>query len=113
MKICFVTANYPPEAIGGTEQVVTALARAFVADGHEVVVLSGSDLPHDGPCSQIDRYEGVHVERFFKKPDEHDRHGDHASAMARKARSFGRPGNSKRSFAASCKARSPGAKTSA
>ena len=31
MKVCFITANYPPEVWGGTEHVVVALARELVS----------------------------------------------------------------------------------
>lgn len=75
MKVCFVTANYPPEANGGTEQVVVALARELRARAVEVLVLCGSDEPHAGPSSQLEEQDGVLVERFYKKADEHDRHG--------------------------------------
>jgi len=75
VKICLLTANFPPEAVGGTEQVVTALLRAFVAAGHEVAVVSGSDVPHAGVDRIDDVHEGVAVTRLPKKPDEHDRHG--------------------------------------
>ena len=43
MRACFVTANFPPEACGGTEQVVAALLRELVDRGAEVTVVSGSD----------------------------------------------------------------------
>src|SRR5690606_35575896 len=46
VKVCFVTSNYPPEAWGGTVQVVTALARELRALGVEVAVITGSDRPH-------------------------------------------------------------------
>jgi glycosyltransferase involved in cell wall biosynthesis len=75
VKVCFVTANYPPEAIGGTEQVVTALARELRAAGVEVTVLSGSDQPHAGEGVGLEEHEGVPVHRLARRPDEHDRHG--------------------------------------
>ena len=75
MKVWFVAANYPPEANGGTEQVVVALAQALQAEGVEVRVVCGSDVPHDGAASEIAEHDGVVVERFFRKPEEHDRHG--------------------------------------
>ncbi|MDF1800242.1 MAG: glycosyltransferase, partial [Planctomycetota bacterium] len=42
MKIALVLHGFPPELVGGTENSVQALARAFVAIGHEVVVIAGS-----------------------------------------------------------------------
>lgn len=70
-----MTANFPPEARGGTEQVVTALLRCFSAAGHDVHVISGSDALHDGRDVIEERHDGVSVTRCSKKPDEHDRHG--------------------------------------
>ncbi|MEO6594564.1 MAG: glycosyltransferase [Planctomycetota bacterium] len=80
MKVCFVTANYPPEAWGGTEQVVSALANDLRAKGLEIVVVSGSDLAHGsgesgGQDVRSESHEGVVVHRFFKRADEWDRHG--------------------------------------
>lgn len=80
MKICFVTANYPPEARGGTEQVVVALARElgnceFVGEPIQVCVLSGSDVAHSGEDLREEHYDAVPVTRVFRKLEEHDRHG--------------------------------------
>lgn len=70
MKVCFVTSNYPPEARGGTEQVTVALARELGARGVEVVVVSGSDQPHDGCDVRVERHEGTIVHRVFKTAEE-------------------------------------------
>ena len=43
MKIAFCVHNFPPEFLGGTEQVVLGMARALRSHGDEVVILSGSD----------------------------------------------------------------------
>lgn len=75
MKVCFVTANFPPEACGGTEQVVAALLRELRARGVELSVVSGSDEPHDGVDVTHEQHEEVPVARLRRKPDEHDRHG--------------------------------------
>lgn len=75
MKACFLTANHPPEAWGGTEQVVTALARELRAAGTDVVVISGSDVPHAGVDVRDEVHEGVRVHRVHKLPDEWDRQG--------------------------------------
>lgn len=74
MKVCFVTANYPPESVGGTEQVVTALARELRAFGLEVFAISGSDR---GPLHDLtsDKHEGVVVHRIARAPNEFDHHG--------------------------------------
>lgn len=75
MRVCFVTANYPPEARGGTEQVVVALAHELRELGAEVAAVSGSDVPHAGADAAEERYDGVSVHRLFRTPAEHDRHG--------------------------------------
>jgi O-antigen biosynthesis protein len=75
VKICLITANYPPETLGGTEQVVVALAREFRERGDEVVAISGSDQLHQGVDASEEVYEGVAVSRLFKKSDEQDIHG--------------------------------------
>lgn len=75
MKVLFVTGNHPPEATGGTEQVVVALERELRREGVELFVLTGSDRAFDGASSVIEQHDGVVVERLFKKPEEHDRHG--------------------------------------
>lgn len=75
MKVLFVTGNHPPEATGGTEQVVVALLRELRREGVELFVLTGSDRAFDGASSEIEDHDGVVVERLFKKPEEHDRHG--------------------------------------
>jgi O-antigen biosynthesis protein len=75
VKVCFVTANWPPEARGGTEQVVTALARELRAAGVEVTAISGSDEPHAGIDVDVTRPDGVLVHRLRRLPGEHDRHG--------------------------------------
>jgi glycosyltransferase involved in cell wall biosynthesis len=70
MKVCFLTANYPPEAIGGTEQVVTALARELRALGVEVIVISGSDAPFEQDV-MTGEHDGVVVHRIARRPEEH------------------------------------------
>jgi glycosyltransferase involved in cell wall biosynthesis len=48
VKIALTTNNYPPEFRGGTECVVEALAHGLRAAGDDVLVISGSEQPHDG-----------------------------------------------------------------
>lgn len=69
MKVCFVTAYWPPEAIGGTEQVTVALARELRALGVEVVAISGSDVP-GAPDVTRDVQDGVVVHRLSKRAEE-------------------------------------------
>ncbi|MGC6488113.1 MAG: glycosyltransferase [Planctomycetota bacterium] len=75
MKVCFLTANFPPEASGGTEQVVLGLLRALRARGVEVDVVSGSDRLLAGEEVTEERIGGVAVARLPRRPEEHDRHG--------------------------------------
>ena len=75
MKVCFITANYPPEAWGGTERVVAALARHLRELGVTVSAISGSDQPLDAEKVTHERHDGVDVARIRKRSDEHDRHG--------------------------------------
>lgn len=76
MRICFVTANYPPEAWGGTEQVVAALARELRVLGAELVfVISGSDERNRGTTVTDEIHEGVLVHRVTNHADEHDANG--------------------------------------
>ena len=70
MKVCFVTANFPPEAAGGTEQVVVALARELRARGVQVAAISGSDVVHQGDDSCSEVFEGVPVLRVFARAAE-------------------------------------------
>jgi glycosyltransferase involved in cell wall biosynthesis len=75
VKVCFVTANHPPEAHGGTEQVVVGLARELGVRGVTVVVISGSDQPHAGTDVEGEEHAGVVVHRIRKFADEWDRQG--------------------------------------
>ena len=72
MKVCFVTANHPPEAWGGTEQVVVALARELRRHDVEIVVISGSDVPHAGVDIVAEQHAGVVVHRVPRLADEWD-----------------------------------------
>ena len=51
MKVAFVTSNYPPEGRGGTEQVVTAMARELRALGATIAAITCSDTVHARPCT--------------------------------------------------------------
>ena len=48
IKVALACHNFPPEFMGGTERVVLALAHALQQRGDEVVVICGSECPHDG-----------------------------------------------------------------
>lgn len=70
MKIALVCNHFPPEFFGGTERVVWALAKSLKASGDDVVVVSGSDQPHDGRDVIEAEYDGLTVLRLRRKPDE-------------------------------------------
>ena len=70
MKACFLVANHPPEAWGGTEQVVVALARELRARGVEVVVISGTEAPLGDGEILTGTHDGVVVHRLPKRPEE-------------------------------------------
>ncbi|MFO1030089.1 MAG: glycosyltransferase [Planctomycetota bacterium] len=75
MKVLFVVANHPPEACGGTEQVVVALGAELRARGVEIAVASGSDVPL-GECHVFDEvHDGVVVTRMPRTMSERDQHG--------------------------------------
>ncbi len=69
MKVCFVTAYWPPEASGGTEQVVVALARELRQLGAEVVAISGTDAAGAADVAS-DQHDGVTVHRLAKRVPE-------------------------------------------
>jgi glycosyltransferase involved in cell wall biosynthesis len=75
VKVCFLCSNHLPEARGGTEQVTAALEREFRARGVEVVVITGSDVPHAGTDRIVQEHEGTRVHRLFKLADEWDHQG--------------------------------------
>lgn len=75
MKIAFLTSNYPPEGRGGTEQVVTALARELRALGAEVAAITCSDQLHSGLDWRDEVYEQVPVRRVWKQHGEWDHDG--------------------------------------
>ncbi len=70
MKIAFVVHGFPPELSGGTERTVEALARAMQAQGHEVLVISGSLQvgPVGPPVDQLDELDqdGLRVVRLHR-----------------------------------------------
>jgi glycosyltransferase involved in cell wall biosynthesis len=85
-KIALMTSNYPPEILAGTEMVVVALARALRDAGIEVVVLTTSEIVHNGTDLSREEYDGVPVLRVFKKLDEWDQHGLHRPRLLRLVR---------------------------
>jgi glycosyltransferase involved in cell wall biosynthesis len=72
VKVCLLSPNFPPEVHAGTEMAVSALALALRRRGVEVVVLTSSDLPHDGVDEIHERYDGLRVLRAKKRTDEWD-----------------------------------------
>ncbi|HHI80200.1 MAG TPA: glycosyltransferase [Planctomycetes bacterium] len=70
MKIVLFVHNFPPEFLGGTEQVVLGLAKGLRELGEEVVIVSGSDAFHPGGRVLTERFEGFHVYRLLRDPEE-------------------------------------------
>jgi len=70
MKLALFVHNFPPEFLGGTEQVVAALARAFRAAGDEVLVVAGSEEFAPGGSATEEEWEGVRVLRVRRDPSE-------------------------------------------
>lgn len=70
MRVALVTSNYPPEFVGGTERVVCALARALRDAGDDVLVVTGSDVPHAGSDVVSATHEGIPVLRLPRRADE-------------------------------------------
>jgi len=66
LKIWHVLHGFAPELTGGTERAVEALARAMAADGHEVVVVTGSI--EVAPSSRVDdlSVDGLRVLRMHR-----------------------------------------------
>ncbi len=72
MKVCFLTTNFPPEVHAGTEMAVGALGASLLRRGVEVVVVTSSDLPHDGADVLPEDYRGMRVVRLKKHASEWD-----------------------------------------
>lgn len=72
MKIGLFVHDFPPDFLGGTEQVVLALATAYRDCGHEVFVVAGSQRRDDDPKARVEAsvYEGLRVLRVLRRSDE-------------------------------------------
>jgi glycosyltransferase involved in cell wall biosynthesis len=70
VRVALACPNFPPEFLGGTERVVLGLARGLRDLGDEVVVLTGSDRPHEGQDVVREEYDGFPVRRLPRHPDE-------------------------------------------
>lgn len=77
MKVVFLSANFPPEAQGGTERVAAALGAALVARGHEVAVVTSSGVLHQGQDVLAAEHQGMRVWRLPRRADEWDASGFH------------------------------------
>lgn len=77
MKVCFLTSNFPPEIHAGTEMVAAALGRALCREGAQVVVVSTSEVLHQGRDVSREELDGMRVLRLHKRPDEWDAAGLH------------------------------------
>ncbi|MDP6929288.1 MAG: glycosyltransferase [Planctomycetota bacterium] len=70
IKVALACHNFPPEFMGGTERVVLALAHALQQRGDEVVVICGSECPHDGRDTIEEDGLGVRVIRIPRPLEE-------------------------------------------
>ncbi|MEO0480513.1 MAG: glycosyltransferase [Planctomycetota bacterium] len=69
-RVVLATSNFPPEFLGGTERVVLAVAQSLREQGDEVLVLSGSEKPHEGVDVVEETVDGFPVRRIPRLPDE-------------------------------------------
>ncbi len=72
MKILLCVHGFPPELRGGTENTVEALARAFLAAGHEVVVVAGVLAVSEAVALTRDVVDGLSVCRLARDDLYHD-----------------------------------------
>ncbi|MCA8972640.1 MAG: glycosyltransferase [Planctomycetes bacterium] len=72
MKLALFVHDFPPEFLGGTEQVVLALAHSYQDSGHEVVVVAGSQQrrAESDPAIVTEAHEGLRVLRLRRSQDE-------------------------------------------
>lgn len=77
MRLCFLTANFPPEMLGGTELVAASLARQFAVLGHEVTVLTTGERLHNGIDVELEDFHGIEVRRFPRREGEWETGGLH------------------------------------
>jgi glycosyltransferase involved in cell wall biosynthesis len=66
LRILLVVHGFPPETLGGTEQVVEALAREFLRAGHEVTVAAGSLRVGSPQAWEREDHDGLPVLRLHR-----------------------------------------------
>jgi glycogen(starch) synthase len=65
LRLCLVTANYPPQAMGGVARVMQTLAQALVQQGHEVTIMTQADDHYNADNKEtVDWEAGVWVHRL-------------------------------------------------
>lgn len=65
LRLCLVTANYPPQAMGGVARVMQTLAQALVQQGHEVTIMTQADDHYNANNKEtVDWEAGVWVHRL-------------------------------------------------
>ncbi|HHC74062.1 MAG TPA: glycosyltransferase, partial [Thiothrix sp.] len=65
LRLCLVTANYPPQAMGGVARVMQTLAQALVQQGHEVTIMTQADEYYNANNKEtVDWEAGVWVHRL-------------------------------------------------
>ena len=70
MRVVLVAQHYPPHFEGGTEAVVRGQARELAALGHEVSVVSGTDLPFVEGGVHIEMVDDLLVTFLYRRSDE-------------------------------------------
>ena len=66
MRIVHVLHNFPPESIAGVEVHVMRLARTQVSQGHDVLVVAGSEALDEKARSRRERQTGLEVARLVR-----------------------------------------------
>jgi FkbM family methyltransferase len=59
MSVCFTSLDYPPKPMGGIARYTVELARGMAARGHDVHVVTESEVPY-----RLDFEDGVWVHRY-------------------------------------------------
>ena len=70
LKIVIAAPHYPPNYIGGTEQIAYRMAHALQKKGHDVSVVCVESIKSakDQPFCQMEDEDGVQIRRLFFEP---------------------------------------------
>lgn len=70
MKLALLTQHFAPHFEGGTEALVRAQARVLADEGHDVLVVAGTDRPHAGADVEVASVDGLAVRFVPRLPAE-------------------------------------------